>query len=109
MKTWCTTAIFLLCGLFWLPAQAGTSLVEIERPAQVLAESSAMFAPVRDHQVPETGRVLRCWQEGRLLYEGSGFAQLAATSRPAAIVDRQGGEATIVLDLRDGLCILSDR
>jgi hypothetical protein len=109
MRACRASAIFLLCSLFWLPVRAGTSLVEIERPTQVLAEASAGFgAPVRD-QASGTGKVLRCWQNGRLLYEGGGFAPMADAFPAAIVVNRQGGEATIVLDLRDGLCILSDR
>ncbi|MDR2111790.1 MAG: hypothetical protein LBQ62_01605 [Candidatus Accumulibacter sp.] len=92
---------------------ANGELVEIERPAQILTETDASFgATVRDRR-QNSGHILRCWQQGRLLYEGSGFI----ASRPAGngnaaatlVVERQGGESVTVLNLQDGLCILSDR
>jgi hypothetical protein len=102
-------AVFLLLLPPLTAAHAGANLtVEVERPAQLLTESDSSFgATVRDRR-QEAGRVLRCWQHGRLLYEGDGFKEPAAF--PAAIaVIRRDGEVTTVFDLQDGLCILSER
>ncbi|MDR2690671.1 MAG: hypothetical protein LBB76_13080 [Azoarcus sp.] len=88
---------------------AGTSLVEIDHPAQILAESDASFSTtVRDRR-QESGRILRCWQHGRLLYEGSGFTQPAVPQSSSVVVNRKDGEMTTLFNFQDGLCILSDR
>ncbi|MDR3323003.1 MAG: hypothetical protein LBS89_02230 [Zoogloeaceae bacterium] len=90
-------------------AHAGANLaVEVERPAQLLTESDSSFgATVRDRR-QESGRILRCWQHGRLLYEGGGFNQ--PMPPPSALtINRKDGEVTTVFNLQDGLCILSDR
>jgi hypothetical protein len=93
-------------------AKSNGDMVEIERPAQILTETDASFgATVRDrHQ--NSGNILRCWQQGRLLYEGSGFVARPAGNGSASttlVMERQGGESVIVLNLQDGLCILSNR
>lgn len=56
--------------------------------------------------VPRQRRpVLRCWQEGRLVFEGSGV--LPSTQGQAAIELRNaGGTALQVFDLKNGLCLL---
>lgn len=52
------------------------------------------------------GSTLRCWQEGRLFYEGSGFR--AGVPPGNGVVLRRDGEGEVTLfDFRNGLCILS--
>jgi hypothetical protein len=89
-------------------ANANTNVVKVERPVQILTELDASFgATVRDRK-QNSGNILRCWQHGRLLYEGSGFTRPAGNASAALVVERQGREAVTVLNLQDGLCILSD-
>lgn len=60
--------------------------------------------------VPQTGRgrpILRCWQEGKLVFEGSGMTPANQSSvsvelRSAA----RGGVAVQMFDLKSGLCML---
>src|SRR5580765_3712690 len=54
------------------------------------------------------GQTLRCWQSGRLLYEGSGFR--GGLSNPSAIGVSRGAEGSpvTVLDLKHAVCILSE-
>lgn len=56
--------------------------------------------------VPRQRRpVLRCFQEGRLVFEGSGV--MPSTNGQAAIELRNaGGTAIQVFDLKNGLCLL---
>ncbi len=56
--------------------------------------------------VPRQRRpVLRCWQEGRLVFEGSGV--LPSVQGQAAIELRNAsGTALQVFDLKNGLCLL---
>jgi hypothetical protein len=97
-------------GLFGVCMGVAADPVQVERPAEILAETDARAdVAVRDRH-NKSGNVLRCWQHGRLLYEGGGFARLANASSAAVVVNRQGGgEALTVLNLQDGLCILSGR
>ena len=57
------------------------------------------------------GQTLRCWQNGRLLYEGSGFrGGVGSVGGPNAIsVPRRAeGDPVVVLNLQHAICILSD-
>jgi hypothetical protein len=64
-------------------------------------------ATVRDNRKPG-GNTLRCWQGGRLLYEGSGFRS-DVDHNPAAIgIPRLAeGDPVVVLNLQHAICILS--
>ena len=81
----------------------GVDVVAPRNPAALAAAD----APIRDMKKPG-GHTLRCWQNGRLLYEGSGFR--AGVNNTAAIsVARQDGEPSVtVLNLDHAVCILSD-
>ena len=49
--------------------------------------------------------VLRCWQEGRLVFESSGVASEAASGATRTFKGANGRSVQL-LDLRQGLCIL---
>ena len=110
MKTVRTTVLVLLCGLY-LPAafaaKSGKGAVEVAQPEEMLAETDTFLsAPVQ----PGPGKTLRCWQYGRLLYEGGGFSPLTASDNKTTItLSRQKGEGVSIINLQDGLCILSGR
>ncbi len=99
-------------AVFCLAAQAafagadvqGKSTVEVATPNTLLAESGQT---VRDQRrLP--GQVLRCWQEGRLVYEGGGFRGASDKNGAAISVPRSGEHTGVtVLDLKQGMCILS--
>jgi hypothetical protein len=55
----------------------------------------------------QNGQTLRCWQEGRLLYEGSGFRGVANGGASLISLPRNGDPDITVLDLKQGLCILT--
>jgi hypothetical protein len=78
--------------------------VEVATPSTIVAEAGQT---VRDQRrIP--GQILRCWQYGRLVYEGSGFKAGADKNGVAVQVPRAGeGEQVTVLDLKQGMCILS--
>jgi hypothetical protein len=50
--------------------------------------------------------VLRCWQEGRLVFEGAGVAAPAALPAGAVEMRAAGGAPLLLLDLKSGLCLL---
>ena len=55
------------------------------------------------------GQTLRCWQSGRLLYEGSGFrGGLERNPNAIGVPRRTEGEPVVVLDLKHAICIMSD-
>lgn len=86
---------------------------ELTRAGAVEVPASAipMFRDVVNNSGQESrkpnGQVLRCWQEGRLLYEGSGFRGMANGGSSALNLARNGAPDITVLDLKQGLCILS--
>lgn len=82
----------------------GKSTVEVATPATLIAETGQT---VRDQRrLP--GQVLRCWQEGRLVYEGGGFRGTSDKNGAAISVQRSGEHSGVtVLDLKQGMCILS--
>jgi len=54
--------------------RVGGGGVEVQGPnnTAAVAQADSASAPVRDMR-RSGGQTLRCWQNGRLLYEGSGF------------------------------------
>ena len=108
-----------ICSAVWLvmaaagPAMAGAELAP--NGATLVAPAANLGAVVASEQaatVRETrkagGHTLRCWHHGRLLYEGSGFRHDLEKAANAINVPRLDGEASVVvLDLKDGMCILS--
>ena len=113
-RTALMAALAVATGL--LPAIAGAQLkvggggVEVMAPNTSAAVSppDAANGTVRDNR-RSGGQTLRCWQNGRLLYEGSGFRGGLERNPNAIGVPRRGeGEPVTVLDLKQGVCILSD-
>ncbi len=96
----CLTASVALAGA----DVQGKSTVEVATPTTLVAETGQT---VRDQRrLP--GQVLRCWQEGRLVYEGGGFRGTSDKNGAAISVQRSGEHAAVtVLDLKQGMCILS--
>lgn len=95
------TAITLSGGTLAGP-EVGSAPI-IESPVQTFAEPSPT---VLQRSSQRTGTTLRCWQEGRLLYEGDGFVDKLSGST-SIVVPRGKGPSVTVLDLKQGLCILS--
>lgn len=58
--------------------------------------------------VPRVGKrpLLRCWQEGKLVYEGTGMS--VASQQGTASIDLRNGNnmAVQIFDLKNGLCLL---
>ena len=111
MKATRAMILIVLSGLY-LPAahaaKTGRGSVEIERPEEVLTETDTFLSAPGNRQA--AGKTLRCWQYGRLLYEGSGFDRMTSTDKTAAItVSRQKGDGVSIFNLQDAFCILSDR
>jgi hypothetical protein len=105
-------AVFIGAALFPLAAGAeiklessGVSLVPPAGNTGAVA-ASEQASTVRDTR-KAGGHTLRCWQYGRLLYEGSGFRQDTERSATAVTVPRADGDSVVVLDLKDAICILS--
>lgn len=68
---------------------------------------SEQASTVRDARKPG-GHTLRCWNQGRLIYEGSGFRHDLEKSANVMTLPRLDGEpSVVVLDLKDGVCMLS--
>ncbi len=84
---------------------------EITRSVPVEMPSAPVFKDVSNASGQDSrrqnGQTLRCWQEGRLLYEGSGFRGAANGGGSMINVPRSGGPDVTLLDLKQGLCILT--
>ena len=103
----------VLAVLTALPAAAGPELAPAGATLMAPAANKGAVTPseqaptVRDTRKPG-GHTLRCWQHGRLLYEGSGFRHDLERSASVISVPRSDGDpSTVVMDLKDGMCILS--
>ena len=107
-------AIIAAAALQAMPAAAqlrvGGGGVEVSGPnnTAVSQVDAAAVAVVRDMRRPG-GHTLRCWQYGRLLYEGSGFrGGLERNPNAIGVPRRADGDPVVVLDLKNATCILSE-
>ncbi|MEO8104283.1 MAG: hypothetical protein ABI790_17350 [Betaproteobacteria bacterium] len=106
-----------LAATVMIAAPAGAQLKLGGGGVEVMApQNSATVAPpavdggivtVRDPR-KLGGQTLRCWQNGRLLYEGSGFRGNVGNPSAINIARRAEGEPVTVMNLQHALCILSE-
>ena len=110
-----------ICSIAWMAMTAGTALpamagAELASAGATLVAPAANLGAVAPSEQAGTvrdtrkagGHTLRCWHHGRLLYEGSGFRHDLEKAANATNVPRIDGDASlVVLDLKDGMCILS--
>jgi hypothetical protein len=114
------TSVALLAAASMLPGTAAAQLKLGGGGVEVMApNNSAVSAPapgaaadpnigtVRDPR-KLGGQTLRCWQNGRLLYEGSGFRGGVANGSAISVPRRAEGEPVTVLNLQHAVCILSE-
>jgi len=76
-------------------AKSGTGSVQVgdEKPG------AAPKAPARS--------LFRCWQEGRLIFEGKGYAALPPSQIAAELKSGESGSGRVqVLDMYQGICVL---
>ncbi|MBI1889585.1 MAG: hypothetical protein HYS18_02960 [Burkholderiales bacterium] len=116
--------MFAVAGAVALPAIAGTELNANAAAASTAtgAKGVALVPPPSNmgavapseqastvRGTKRVGQTLRCWQHGRLLYEGTGF-RADAEKRPNAVtMQRTDGESVVVYDQKDSICILSNK
>jgi hypothetical protein len=77
-------------------------------PAAGLARSAeeAPPAPGRSPKGPPVS-LFRCWQDGRVIFEGKGYAALPSSQIVAELKASDGGAGRLqVLDLYQGVCVL---
>ena len=98
----------LACADASAQLKVGGGGIDVAAPTNTTAVQSDTAGTVRDTR-RTGGHTLRCWQNGRLLYEGSGFRGSLANAS-AINVPRRGGEgdAVTVLNLTHAICILAD-
>jgi hypothetical protein len=105
----------LASGLAAGPASAqlrvGGGGVDVVAPANTTAVQGSVDPAntiVRDSR-RTGGHTLRCWQHGRLLYEGAGFRGTLSSPNAVSIPRRSGeGDAVTVINLNDAFCMLAD-
>lgn len=109
-------AAFAACLSLAVQAQDSPSANSIKAMGTAMAkESKAGPAPnVKDATAQATtaarsggGRkpVMRCWQEGKLLFEGAGMTP-AGVGQPTIELRNGAGVALQVFDLKNALCLL---
>ena len=82
--------------------------VDVVAPVNTTAVQDPGTVIVRDGR-RTGGHTLRCWQHGRLLYEGAGFRGTLSSPNAVSIARRSGeGDAVTVLNLNDAFCMLAD-
>lgn len=106
------TAVML--GTAMLPGAASAELAVnkggvslVPPPGNTGAVAPSQQASTLREPKKNGGRTLRCWQHGRLLYEGTGFKQDAESQSNAVTVQRTDGDSVILYDQKDSFCILS--
>lgn len=85
--------------------KGGVSLVPPPSNTGAVAPSE-QASTIRDTK-KAGGRTLRCWQAGRLLYEGTGFKPDADHPSNTVTVPRTDGDSVVLFDQKDSFCILS--
>lgn len=87
-----------------LVACGGSSaeIVDNGKPAKTRPAPVESMARIPDN-APKS--VLKCWQEGRLIFESSGVT-MAEGASGAPAMKGANGRTVRLLDLRQGLCIL---
>jgi hypothetical protein len=91
-----------------ITAACGLAMAEMVDQARSAAKTKPTPVESMARIPDDTARsVLRCWQEGRLVFEGSGIgAGEAASSTSSRTFKGANGRTVQLLDLRQGLCIL---
>jgi hypothetical protein len=113
LKAAATAAVAAVLGLGSAGASAqlrvGGGGVDVVAPANTTAVLvDPAMTTVRDSR-RTGGHTLRCWQHGRLLYEGSGFRGALSSPNAIAVPRRSGeGDAVTVFNLNDAFCMLAD-
>ena len=110
--------IALGCAAAGAPASDRSDAVSIAAPGREPpgeAKSSGGNARAGDdRQSGEPGRapkgarsLFRCWQDGRMIYEGRGYGALPKSQVAAELKSGDGAAGTVqVLDMYQGLCVL---
>jgi len=88
--------------------KVGGGGVEVAGPNNTAAVQGAGDAVTVRETRRQGGQTLRCWQNGRLLYEGSGFRAGAGGPNAISVPRRTDGEPVTVLNLQHAICILSE-
>jgi hypothetical protein len=108
-------AAFILLAAIALPALAGTETTGsgggvklVPPPANTGAVAPSEQASTLRDTKKASGKTLRCWQHGRLLFEQSGFKDDAERPANAVVVGRNDGSSVTVFDQKDAVCILSN-
>lgn len=100
-------ALARLAIVMAITAACGIAMAEMVDQAR--STSKTKPTPVESMaRIPDDAArsVLRCWQEGRLVFEGSGIGSETATPGAARTFKGSNGRTVQLLDLRQGLCIL---
>lgn len=87
-------------------AACSASSAEIVDTGRPIGKRSLAQAESSDKAESASRSVLKCWQEGRLIYESSGVAAAEGAGVAGAAIKGIGGRSLQLLDLRQGLCIL---
>ena len=99
----------LACADASAQLKVGGGGVDVVAPANATATQAVdpATATVRDTR-RAGGHTLRCWQNGRLLYEGSGFRGSMSGATAIGVPRRGEGDPVTVLNLNHAVCILAD-
>jgi hypothetical protein len=87
--------------------KAGVELVP--PPGNTGAVAPAEQASTLREVKKDGGQTLRCWQNGRLLFESPGFREHAERQPNAVVIQRMDGDSVVVFDQHNSVCILSEK
>jgi hypothetical protein len=74
------------------------------RAASTTGRDASVVAVTRNDRAKQS---IRCWQEGKLVYEASGVASVGRVSAAIELKASQGRDVVLqVIDLRQGFCVI---
>lgn len=107
--------VFLAAGALLLPGLASAEMAVHKGGVALVppAANTGAVAPSEQastvREPKKTGGTLRCWQHGRLIYEGAGFRTDVERQPNAVTMPKADGDAVVVYDQKDSVCILTKK
>ena len=117
VMTLITVAALVCAGATWAADDSPAAVDVRAKVARAREEPGPGAVPARSSEEapPTPGRspkgppasLFRCWQDGRIIFEGRGYGALPPSQIAAELKAVDGGSGRLqVLDLTRGLCVL---
>jgi hypothetical protein len=96
-----------LVGAVTLKAQVAEPTDETKPVGESAHAADGRQTPALGKSQKSARSLLRCWQDGRIIFEGRGYGALPQSQIAAELKSSDGGPGRVqVLDMYQGLCVL---